>query len=456
MTQPASLAQWLDYIQQLHPSEIDMGLDRLRLVAQRIGLGRPAPVVITVTGTNGKGSHVATLEALCIALGYRTAAYTSPHLLKYNERVRINAQDIDDASLEQAFSTIEQARGDISLSYFEFGTLAALMIFAEAALDVAILEVGLGGRLDAVNLVDADVAVISSIGLDHQEWLGDTRESVAREKAGIFRPGKPVICTEAQPPANLREIAEQLACPFLQFEQDFNVIERADGWQWSGVDSQRQGHWQLSGLPRPALQLQNVAGAVQAAIAAGLVSGPEALQQVLPAMLSNLQLAGRQQFININGQQVLLDVSHNPQAALALADTIARWRADAVGSAPGQVRLVLAMMKDKDHDGYIQALEKQIDFWYIAHFDLPRCMAADKLANLVRQHPVKSTSDNVSVVVFDGPLHGLLNAATGVQQAFLAACAEASPGDLLVVSGSFFTVSDVMQLKTITSEDRWQ
>jgi dihydrofolate synthase / folylpolyglutamate synthase len=448
MTQPASLAQWLDYIQQLHPSEIDMGLDRLRLVAQRLGLGRPAPLVITVTGTNGKGSHVATLEALSVALGYRTGAYTSPHLLHYNERVRINSQTIDDAALVQAFAAIEQARGDVSLSYFEFGTLAALMIFADAALDVAILEVGLGGRLDAVNLVDADVAVISSIGLDHQEWLGNSRESVAREKAGIFRAGKPVICSEAQPPANLRQIAEQLECPFLQIGQDFTVTETADGWQWSGLDARLESRWQLTALPRPALQLQNVAGALQAAVVAGLLHSVEQLQQVLPGVLGKLQLAGRQQFLTMNGRQLLLDVSHNPQAALALADAIERWRADPGRSSRGQVRLVLAMMKDKDHDAYIQALEKQIDFWYIAHFDLPRCMAADKLAQQVRQHLAQSPAGSSSVVVFEG--------AAGVQQAFLAACAEASPGDLLVVSGSFFTVSDVMQLQTVTSEDRWQ
>lgn len=448
MTQPASLAQWLDYIQQLHPSEIDMGLDRLRLVAQRLGLGRPAPLVITVTGTNGKGSHVASLEALGLALGYRTGAYTSPHLLYYNERVRINAQNIDDAPLVQAFAAIEQARGDISLSYFEFGTLAALMIFADAELDVAILEVGLGGRLDAVNLVDADVAVISSIGLDHQEWLGNTRESVAREKAGIFRAGKPVICSDAEPPDNLREIAEQLNCPFLQIGQDFQVTETADTWQWSGLDTAVENRWQLSGLPRPALQLQNVAGAVQAAIAAGLVSNAAQLQQVLPDVLSSLQLAGRQQLISFDGHQVLLDVAHNPQAAEALSDRIARWRAEPDRLPQSRVRLVLAMMKDKDHDACIQALEKQIDFWYIAHFDLPRCMAADKLAQLVQQHLDKSSPDSVSVQMFEDT--------AGVQQAFLAASAEASPDDLLVVSGSFFTVSDVMQLQTVTSEDRWQ
>jgi dihydrofolate synthase / folylpolyglutamate synthase len=448
MTQPASLAQWLDYIQQLHPSEIDMGLGRLRLVAQRLGLGRPAPLVITVTGTNGKGSHVATLEALSVTLGYRTGAYTSPHLLHYNERVRLNEQNIDDAALVQAFAAIERARGDISLSYFEFGTLAALMIFADAALDVAILEVGLGGRLDAVNLVDADVAVISSIGLDHQEWLGNSRESVAREKAGIFRAGKPVICSDAQPPVNLREIAEQLECPFLQIGQAFTVTETADGWQWSGLDPKLESRWQVIALPRPALQLQNVAGALQAAVIAGLLKSAEQLQQVLPAILGRLQLAGRQQFLQMQGQQVLLDVSHNPQAALALAEAISCWRSDPDRSSPGKVRLVLAMMKDKDHDAYIQALEKQIDFWYIAHFDLPRCMAAEELAKLVQMHIVQSPAGISPVLIFEG--------AAGVQQAFFAACAEASPGDLLVVSGSFFTVSDVMQLQTVTSEDRWQ
>ncbi|MAY56146.1 MAG: bifunctional tetrahydrofolate synthase/dihydrofolate synthase [Gammaproteobacteria bacterium] len=473
MTQAATLAQWLDYIQRLHPSEIDMGLDRVKQVAQRLGITRPAPVVITVTGTNGKGSHVAALEALSLALNLRVGAYTSPHILSYNERVRLDGQDISDQPLVDAFERIEQARGDISLSYFEFGTLAALIIFQQTPLDVVVLEVGLGGRLDAVNIIDADVAIISSIGLDHQEYLGNSRESVAREKAGIMRAGKPVVCVDANPPANLLEIAESLASPLYLIGREFNAI--ADGPVWrceltaastqSGVaadsltsasgDSRVSGsRWQLNNLPMPRLQTRNVAGALQAAVLSGLITDQERLNSVLPSMLPSLQLAGRLQYLTVacdhaadstqsKSRTVLLDVSHNPQAVLSLAVELARWRkrdgqagqgseTPAVGHSP-RIRVILAMMQDKDHIGYVTPLEKHVDFWYIAHVDMPRCIGAEQLAGRLREAGIGETADTASIRAF-----------TDVGSALDSACREASPHDLLVVCGSFFTVSDAL------------
>ncbi|MEX2335393.1 MAG: Mur ligase family protein, partial [Pseudohongiella sp.] len=270
------LAGWLTRIQQLHPNEIDMGLERLNIVARRLGLatGKQAdsPLVITVTGTNGKGSHVAVIDAVLRAAGKRVGSYTSPHLLHYNERICVQGVPVADSAIVQAFVAIEQARQDVSLTYFEFGTLAALMIFQEADLDVMVLEVGLGGRLDAVNIVDADIAVVTSIGLDHQEWLGDTREAIAVEKAGIFRHRKPVVCTESDPPITLLQAASALSCPVYRAGRDFiastSLVD--ERWHWRGrmgaannTGRQMQA-LTVANLPVAALAPSNIAGALQA------------------------------------------------------------------------------------------------------------------------------------------------------------------------------------------------
>lgn len=455
---PRNLHEWLDFIQRLHPSEIDMGLDRLRQVAQRLGLVRPAALSIVVSGTNGKGSHVATIDQMLRELGYRVGTYTSPHLLHYNERVCIDGVPVADEPLIRAFAAIEAVRGDISLSFFEFGTLAALLIFGEENLDVAILEVGLGGRLDAVNLVDADIAVISSIGLDHQDWLGDTREAIAAEKAGIFRPGIPVVCSENDPPASLLAKAAELGCELYLRDRDFTLDvegahpddagQGAATWQWRGQDG-RQGSVSLGPLPIPGLALTNVAGGLQVVCLA--LNSPQlnaasaehplnqqpaagdgqALQERLLStandVLSRLQLPGRQQrALSPRGQPVILDVSHNAEAASALASTISQWRGS---HRDGKVHLVLAMMHDKDHASYYHALENQIDFWYIAHFDLPRCMAARLL---------------YATLLAAGAQPANLIQGASAAEAFCDACERAGEGDLIVVSGSFFTVSEVM------------
>lgn len=432
----ASLSQWLDKIQQLHPQEIELGLDRVREVAGRLGLERPAPCVITVTGTNGKGSHVATLDALLSAQGLRSGCYTSPHLVRFNERVCVQGQPVSDLALVQAFERIDAARGDISLSYFEFATLAGLLVFAEAALDVAVLEVGMGGRLDAVNIVDADIAVVSNVDLDHQDWLGDTRDLIAIEKAGIFRPGRPVVCAEREPPQALLDAAAILACPVYLPGRDYHwQAEPADNegeerWHWQGWSAGADAALNmltLEGLPMPALALSNVASALQAALLSGLVRDTS---KIAPA-LTGLALPGRQQWLPSTARaRVMVDVAHNPHAARALA---ARLQREQAASMPrGRIHMVLAMMADKDHAGFYQALENQVDFWYIAHFDSGRCLPAQTLAN-IWQSLAQQSGARLQMQVCDSVLQG-----------FDAACQQASERDIIVVCGSFLSVSDVM------------
>lgn len=441
------LIGWLARIQQLHPNEIDMGLERLTVVAGRLGLAlspvHGKPLVITVTGTNGKGSHVAVIDAVLRAAGKRVGSYTSPHLLHYNERICVQGEPVPDALIVQAFVAIEQARGEVSLTYFEFGTLAALLIFQNADLDVWVLEVGLGGRLDAVNMVDADIAVVTSIGLDHQEWLGDTREAIALEKAGIFRPGKPVVCTESDPPAALLDVAASLSCPVYRSGRDFIATPSlVDGsWHWRGrlgdsTDPGRALHPTAANLPPVALAPNNIAGALQAVCLTGLIPSEQWLQTRLPAILSSLVLPGRQQWF-LPPQfpvPVVMDVAHNPQAGHSLAAVIQRQRQQVLlqSGCIGSVRVVLAMMADKDHAGFYQALEKQTDFWYIAHFDLPRCLAAEALAEKFLQFGAGKRSK------------AALSTFASVREAFDAACSDAVDGDIIVVTGSFITVSDVM------------
>src|SRR5690554_6226600 len=427
-----------------------MGLGRLREVAQRLGLHRPAPLSVVISGTNGKGSHVASIDHLLRQLGFRVGTYTSPHLLRYNERVCLNGEPVDDERLIQAFEAIEKIRGDVSLSFFEFGTLAALQIFQHSALDIVILEVGLGGRLDAVNLVDADIAVITSIGLDHQDWLGDSRETIAVEKAGIFRPGIPVVCTENNPPDSLLHKASELGCQLYLRGREFDleVSDPGHAWHWQGTDAEGVA-LTLQQLPWPSVAPVNVAGALQ--VVTLLLSGPamaeadispqatqhsanqvpvwkQRLIAIAEDVLRCLTLPGRQQWVRSpQGLPVVLDVSHNTEAGQSLAATIHRWRLD---HPHGRVHQILAMMQDKDHAGYYHVLEKEVDFWYIAHFDLPRCMPAERLHAVLLRECASPTG---------------LTLHTGVLEAFFEACQRAGEGDLIVVSGSFITVSEVMQ-----------
>ena len=425
----AQLSHWLDRIQQLHPQEIDLGLERVQEVAGRLSLQRPAPLVITVTGTNGKGSHVATLDALLRAQGLRVGCYTSPHLVHYNERVCVQGRPVADQLLVQAFDRIEAARGEISLTFFGFGTLAALLIFADASPDVVVLEVGMGGRLDAVNIIDADIAVVTNIDLDHQAWLGPTRELIAIEKAGIFRAGKPVVCAERSPPATLLAAADALGCRVYLAGRDFDFTEE-DHQQWSWRGLQQSGTTlELRHLPVPALALSNVAGALQAAVLTGMCTDTGKLAMAL----TSLGLRGRQQWIDVGGcrARVMLDVAHNPHAAAALAERLKKELATPAHSG-GQVYMVLAMMADKDHEGFYRALENQVDIWYIAHFKLERCLQANSLADKWRELSARA-GRGLQIHVFDS-----------VVQGFDRACEQASERDIIVVCGSFITVADVM------------
>ncbi len=347
---PTTLADWLIYIQQQHPQTIAMGLDRVRAVAAALSLGRPAACVITVGGTNGKGSTVAFITAIARAAGLKVGAYTSPHLLRYNERVQINGQQIDDLSLCDAFARIEQARGDSALTFFEFGTLVALLIFQEQKLDLAVLEVGLGGRLDAVNIIDADVAVITTVDLDHQAYLGSDREAIGGEKAGILRAGKPAVLAERDPPSSLLQHAYRIGAFAIRGYSDY-LIERGDThWWW------REPGYQIR-LPYPQLpatvQVDNAAAAIAALRASALAISDKAIIEGV----ASTTLAGRLQKI-ADSPEVIVDVAHNPQAARELADWLELHRKPTVA--------VFSALADKDIEAIIAPLHPSIARWYVA------------------------------------------------------------------------------------------
>lgn len=419
----SNLSQWLDAIQALHPSEIELGLQRVRAVADRLGLTRPAPLVITVAGTNGKGSTVAMLDAILSAAGYRTGTYTSPHLLVFNERVRILGRMATDEELCDCFALIEARRGDISLTYFEFSTLAGLMLMEQARLDVAVLEVGLGGRLDAVNMVDADLTIVTSIGLDHQDWLGDNREDIGREKAGIFRSDIPAVSGDADTPQSIVLEASRLGAPLYRQGVDFGFTAQSAGWHWWGKDKSGTG-MTLQDLPRPPLDLINAATVLQA-LALQPLRVP---QSAVAAGLESVTLDGRFQALRDprHGVAVRVDVAHNPHAAELLAEKLLAMRAS--GELQGQVRAVLAMMADKDQAGFYGVLESVVDIWYIAAFAQPRCLPALSLHERLEELGAKVS----------GPFDT-------VAEAYAQACAQAGPEDLVLVTGSFGTVADVLQ-----------
>ena len=358
---PTTLADWLAYIERQHPNAIEMGLDRVRAVAARMGLGTPASRVITVAGTNGKGSTVAFIESIARAAVLRVGAYTSPHLLAYNERVRIDGRDADDASLVEAFAEVERARGDTPLTYFEFGTLAALRLFERSGLDLAILEVGLGGRLDATNLVDADVAVLTTVDLDHQDWLGDDREAIGAEKAGIARAWKPLVLGDDDPPASVLRHAYAIGASAIRAGSDFffepvhaqDAPGRVEGWRWRELD------YALD-LPLPELaapvQLRNAAIAIAALRALDI----DIIDEAMARGVADACLPGRLQRFECDGVEVRVDVGHNPQAARELAAWL-RSRPIA-----GRTHAVYAALADKDARAVVSAFADEVDRWWLA------------------------------------------------------------------------------------------
>ncbi|NOT89097.1 MAG: bifunctional tetrahydrofolate synthase/dihydrofolate synthase [Lysobacter sp.] len=411
-----TLSDWLGYIERQHPKTIAMGLERVRAVAERMALPRPARHVITIAGTNGKGSTVAFIEAIARAAGWRVGAYTSPHLLRYNERVRIDGEDVDDASLVAAFEAVEAARGDAALTYFEYGTLAALWLFAGRDLDIAILEVGLGGRLDAVNLVDADVAAITTVDLDHQDWLGDTIETIGLEKAGIARAWKPLVLGDDDPPSSVLGHAYAIGASAVRIGCDFffeRIEDDPQHWRWREIGCELE-------LPMPQLaapvQLRNAAVAI-AALRALPVDLPEA---AFIAGVRDAQIAARLQRFVRDGVEIVVDVGHNPQAARALA---AWLEASPVA---GPTHAVFAALGDKDIAGVIAALEGRIDRWWLAGLaDAgPRGLSVDAFAERLAG---TAAADGVRC--------------PEVAHALAAARHEAVPGARILVFGSFHTAA---------------
>jgi dihydrofolate synthase/folylpolyglutamate synthase len=410
-----TLDEWLAWQETLHPRAIDLGLERVDRVHRHMGGARPAPLVITVAGTNGKGSTVALLEAIYLAAGYRVGSYTSPYLLRYNERVRIDGREVSDRQLCDTFARVDAARGDDTLTYFEFGTLAALDLFAAADLDIALLEVGMGGRLDAVNIIDADVALVTSIGVDHTAWLGDGPDDIAREKAGIFRAGRAAISADPDAPAALAIAARETGADWYAAGARFRVVSRGDGWDWKGP----RGDWM--DLPRPAAagvhQLNNAAGALMAV--QYLSSRLPVSREAVAAGLARAGVPGRIQRIGGDVEQ-WLDVAHNPQAAAALAGVLADDRGR------GRTLAVIGMMADKDCRGFVTALSGQVDLWFATALQMPRASDPESLARCIE------------AVAGPACVRVCRDMAAAKRSALEAACA----GDRVLVCGSFYTVAE--------------
>ncbi|MBY8317166.1 bifunctional tetrahydrofolate synthase/dihydrofolate synthase [Vibrio fluvialis] len=402
------LSVWLDYLTHIHTSAIDLGLDRVQAVAQKANLTKPAPTVITVAGTNGKGSTCALMEAILLEAGYSVGVYSSPHLIRYNERVRINGQDMCDEKHTQAFAFVEQQRGEITLSLFEFGSLAALRLFQTENVDVVLLEVGLGGRLDATNVVDHDVSVITSLAIDHVDWLGDDINVIGYEKAGIYRAGKPAICGQPKPPATVAAHADDIGAEFHQVGIQFTYGKVSETrWEW------RSGSFELTDLPLPTLPLPNAATALMALGCSGL----EISDVNIVEGLKKATLAGRMQKIS-DAPTILLDVAHNPHSAEYLVSQLEQ-------RFPGQsVHLVVGMLHDKDVKSTLAILKPVVKQWYPASLSGPRAASADELC----QYLAESQTRYANPVV-----------------AFEAALTQAQSDDVIVVAGSFHTVGEVLE-----------
>lgn len=413
-----TLDDWLAWQSTLNPKQVDLGLERVARVWSRLGPAQLGFPVITVGGTNGKGSCVAFIEAMAESDGYRTACYSSPHLLRYNERVHVAGAPVTDEALCEAFARVEAARGETPLTYFEFGTLAALSLFVESGPDLAILEVGLGGRLDAVNLIDADVSVVTSVGHDHQGWLGDTLDAIAVEKAGIFRAGRPAIIGQPDAPERLRREAEARGAQVLQVGCEIGVLPESGGWTWTGPGGERLA------LPTPALrgpvQYQNAAAAITAL---RCLQGRLALSvNAIRSGLSRARLPGRFQVIP-GDVTWILDVAHNPEAAEVLAANLRSL------PCPGRRWAVLALLADKDAEAVVTPLAPWADTWFLSQSMDPRAM------------PVERLTECLASVLASAEQH----LSPDLSCALDAALARSTPGDCLLVFGSFTTVEAALR-----------
>jgi len=419
-----SLSAWLKWQEGFHPRSIDLGLERAAGVFKSLNPKAIKPPTIIVAGTNGKGSCIAFLEAIYRAQGYRVGAYTSPHILKYNERIRIDGQSVSDDMVCQAFERIDAVRDEVSLSYFEFGTLAALDIFWRSGLDVQLLEVGLGGRLDAVNIIDSDVSLVTSICIDHVDWLGETREAIAYEKAGVFREGVPAVIGDLNPPESLLSCAVEKHTPLFrinhEFNANFNTNKEQRHWDWKCIGKKQKEY--LS-LPEPALK-----GEHQYRNAATVLMAVTEMEGLLPVSeksihtgLQNIHLKGRFQFVDAD-IPVLLDVAHNTQAVSSLVDYLLNNFADK------KIYAVFSMMKDKDITGVIEIIKPVVKHWFIAPLKNPRTANETLMRDCFRDCEL----ENVTFGYKDF-------------SATYAAAEENSEGnDLILVFGSFFLVSEYL------------
>ncbi|MGQ0657459.1 MAG: bifunctional tetrahydrofolate synthase/dihydrofolate synthase [Chromatiales bacterium] len=412
-----ALGEWLSWQESLHVREIELGLDRCRAVAERMQVLQPDYATISVAGTNGKGSSVAMLDAILGAASYRVGRYTSPHLIHYNERIRVAGEVASDETICAAFDRVDRARGDVSLTYFEFGTLAALDIFRRSGIDVAVLEVGMGGRLDAVNLIDADVALIATIDIDHVDWLGPDRESIGREKAGIFRGDRPAVCSDPQPPRSVLECAAQLGTRLAVLGRDYGYEAGRGGWTWWSRSRRYQD------LPPPRLH-----GTFQFQNAAGVLGVVEALERRCPVPrvaiergLREVRLAGRFQVFP-GPVTWILDVAHNPQSARVLAESL---RAQPAPS--GKTHFLAGMLRDKDIAGVFAVLQGLADQWHLVTLSARRGATAAQLHDQLKAQGVRAP-----VHLYDE-----------VAAAYEAVRGEAKAGDRVLVFGSFLTVAGV-------------
>ncbi|WP_201548333.1 bifunctional folylpolyglutamate synthase/dihydrofolate synthase [Psychrobacter sp. Pi2-1] len=437
----ASLTEWLDYMQQIHVSAIDMGLSRVLPVAEALGVVQSAKddaYVFTVAGTNGKGSTTAVIAEMCKAAGYKTALYQSPHLSAFNERVRINGEMVSDQTLIEAFSKVEAARlqCELTLSFFEMTTLAALLIFAEADCDVWVLEVGLGGRLDVVNIIDPDMAVITNIGIDHVDWLGDNVEDIGREKAGILRNGIPLIYGAIEMPDSVQQSIDTQQATCYQIGQDFSYRDIDSMiWQYSNAAVTLQ-------LPRPALSLTNTANALSAVLASPLDVGIKAIEQAL----QTVKLAGRFDYRESHNRHWLFDVAHNEQGVeFLLAQLLPFWQQhvakqnnqDSSANIPTpKIKMLFSMLGDKDIDKVVQRLTQAglpISDWFIAEIDYPRAATTEQLQAVLVKYV-----DSTNIYEFDG-LHTATHAVIEASQ----------PQDLIVVCGSFHTIGEALSALSV-------
>lgn len=417
---PQTLEEWLAWQEHLHPISIDLGLDRVRCVWRDLDMPDLAPIIVTVGGTNGKGSTIALLESIFLAAGYRVGTYTSPHLLTYNERVRVNGVVVDDEALISAFSRIELARGSTSLTYFEFGTLAAFLIFAAQSLHVVLLEVGMGGRLDAVNAVDPTISVITSVDIDHTQWLGSDRELIGLEKAGIMRRNRVTVCAELTPPKSVREYAQKVGATLSVNGRDYSYRDLGNGtWHWQCGERVR------SALPHPALrgahQLQNAAAVL---MVVDLVQGRLPVTQAnIREGLLNVRLPGRFQMVPTSIPTVV-DVAHNPQSAAVLAENLKAWPCS------GKTYAIFSALRDKDIIGTVMPLAQRIDEWHVFPLSGPRA----------------SNETELFLSLSKIPLRGLVYTHDSMERAHHEISARATVNDCVVVFGSFHTVAAFLRL----------